>query len=56
MQVTGAILQRYYNLPKTKFVGRVGQASPPAMEKPSIAGETPALQRQNAILCKLVQG
>jgi hypothetical protein len=27
MKVTGAILQRYYNLPKTKVVGRVGQAS-----------------------------
>jgi hypothetical protein len=27
MQVTGAILQRYDNLPKTKVVGRVGQAS-----------------------------
>jgi hypothetical protein len=27
MQVTVAILQRYYNLPKTKVIGWVGQAS-----------------------------
>ena len=35
-------------------MGRAGV--PPAMEKPSIAGETPALHRQSAILYKLVQG
>jgi hypothetical protein len=27
MKVSGTILQRYYNLPKTKVVGWVGQAS-----------------------------
>jgi hypothetical protein len=56
MQVTGAILQRFYNLPKTKVVGRGRAGVPPAMEKQSIAGETPALHRQSAILYKLVQG
>ena len=54
MKATGNILQRYYKPSKdeSRWKGRAG--APPAMEKPSIAGETPALHRQSAILCKLV--